>query len=94
MYNTEKKRFYSPQFSEMACVTVRRLSWAMGMSMPEAVNVMAKLIPFYVDSKKICLECPDKSKCHACSFSQEKQSNNFLSMHFSQREQAALMSVQ
>jgi hypothetical protein len=94
MCYAEKKKFYSPQFSELACVTVRRLSWAMGMSMPEAVNVMAKIIPCYVNCQKICMVCTDKTKCHTCSFSQEKQNSNFLSLQFSQREQDALMSVQ
>jgi len=92
-YNKEKK-YYSPQFSEMACVSVYRLSQVMGISMVDVVNIMVKLIPFYVDSKKVCMECPDNTKCHVCSLSQGKQNNIFTNSHFTEREQDALMSVQ
>jgi len=94
MCDTEKKKYYTPQFSEMACVTVYRLSQVMGISMVDVVNIMVKLIPFYVNSKKVCLECPDNSKCQACSLSQDKQNNIFLNSQFTQKEQDALMSVQ
>jgi len=78
----------------MACVTVYRLSQAMGISMVDAVNIMVKLIPCYVNSKKICSVCPDKTKCQSCSFLQEKQNDIFSNSQFSQKEQDALMSVQ
>jgi len=94
MYDKEEKKFYSPQFSEMACVTVYRLAQVMEISMVDVVNIMVKLIPFYVDSKKVCLECPDNSKCHVCSLSQGKQNNIFINSQFTQKEQDALMSVQ
>jgi len=94
MNTKEKKKFYSPQFSEMAAVTVRRLSWAIGMSMPEAVNIMVKLIPCYVNCQKVCMGCKDKSKCQSCLFSKEKQNSVFVNLQFSQKEQDALMSVQ
>jgi len=94
MYTAEEKKFYTPQFSEMACVSVYRLSQVMGISMVDVVNIMVKLLPSYVNSKKICLDCPDNSKCHVCLFSQEKQSNIFCNSQFTQKEQDALMSVQ
>jgi hypothetical protein len=33
-----QKRFYSPRFSELSAVSVRRLAWALGLSMPKAVD--------------------------------------------------------
>jgi hypothetical protein len=33
-----QKRFYSPQFSEVSAVSVRRLAWSLGVSMPKAVD--------------------------------------------------------
>jgi len=63
-----RQRYYTPQFSESATVSVRRLAWAMGKKMPAAVNLMVQLIPLVVNPTKICAACQDKSKCQVCSF--------------------------
>ena len=64
MNNTiKKKRFYSPQFSELAAVSVRRLAWAIGVPMPDAVDFMVKLIPSIVEPTKVCFACQDKARC-------------------------------
>ncbi|GHV03938.1 hypothetical protein FACS189485_08240 [Spirochaetia bacterium] len=68
MYTTKQKRFYSPQFSALAAVSVRRLAWAMGKSMPAAVDLMVRLLPSIVDSAKVCLSCQDNTKCQGCIF--------------------------
>ena len=68
MNNTTKKRFYSPQFSELAAVSVRRLAWAIGVPMPAAVDFMVKLIPSVLDPTKVCFACQDKTRCHCCGF--------------------------
>jgi hypothetical protein len=68
MCNTNQKRFYSPQFSAMAAVSVRRLAWALGVSMPAAVDLMVRLMPSVVDPSKVCLSCKDSTKCQGCSF--------------------------
>ena len=62
------KRFYSPQFSEMSAVSVRRLAWAINKSMPAAIDIMVKLMPHVVNPSKVCLSCRDKSKCVSCAF--------------------------
>ena len=68
MNNIRKKRYYSPQFSEMAAVSVRRLAWAMGSAMPAAVDFMVKLIPSVLDPTKVCFACQDKTRCQSCGF--------------------------
>jgi len=68
MCNTNSKRYYSPQFSEMASVSVRRLSWAMNMSMVQAVNELVSYLPQLVVNSKICLACKDNTKCQGCIF--------------------------
>jgi hypothetical protein len=68
MCNTNQKRFYSPQFSAMASISVRRLAWAMGKSMPATVDIIVKLIPSIVDPSKVCLSCKDSTKCQGCTF--------------------------
>jgi hypothetical protein len=74
---------YSPQFSDTATVSVRRLAWAYGKSMPKAVDFMVSLMPSLVDPSKVCLSCKDNTKCRACVFSRK----------FIQQEQAALAAL-
>jgi len=71
MYNDNKK-FYSPQFSEMACVSVRRLAWALNVSMPKAVDIIVKELSSAFSSSVVCPQCKDKSKCEVCSFNQRQ----------------------
>ena len=58
---------YSPQFSEIAAVTVRRLAWAMGSTMGQAVDVLASAVPAFINSEKVCEKCKDH-KCKVCGF--------------------------
>jgi hypothetical protein len=64
------RKTYTPQFSEMATVSIRRLAWAMGATMPAAVNRIVKLLPQVFPSVFVCSHCRDNSKCQACIFSQ------------------------
>jgi recombinational DNA repair protein RecR len=68
MQPTNQKRYYSPQFSALAAVSVRRLAWALGKPMPEAVDHMVRLLPSLVDPSKVCLSCLDRSRCSSCVF--------------------------
>jgi hypothetical protein len=65
---SEKWSYYSPQFSEMSAVSVRRLAWALGIPMTSTVEYMVKNMPFIIDSKKVCDSCRDKTKCEPCVF--------------------------
>jgi len=58
---------YSPNFSELAAVTVRRLAWAMGGNMGQAVDVLVKALPAFINTQKVCELCKDKSKCSVCA---------------------------
>jgi hypothetical protein len=71
---------YTPQFSDTASISVRRLAWAYGKSMPKAVDFMVSLMPSIVDPSRVCLSCKDNTKCHACIFSR----------NFTQEEQKSL----
>ena len=59
---------YSPDFSEIAAVSIRRLAWAMGANMGQVVDVMVRSLPGYINAEKVCELCKDKSKCPACAF--------------------------
>jgi len=58
---------YSPNFSELAAVTVRRLAWAMGANMGQAVDVLVKALPAYIKTEMVCELCKDKTKCTVCA---------------------------
>jgi hypothetical protein len=49
----------------------------MGKPMPAAVDIMVKLLPSIVNPSKVCLLCKDKEKCHACTFSQQPDPQEF-----------------
>ena len=68
MCNTKSKRFYSPQFSETASVSVRRLAWALGKSMPATIDFIIRQLPSVVDPAKICQSCKDNTRCKSCTF--------------------------
>jgi len=68
MNNTSNKRYYSPQFSALAAVSVRRVAWALNVSMPAAVDHIVRLLPRLGGSEKVCLSCKDKTKCGLCIF--------------------------
>jgi recombinational DNA repair protein RecR len=63
--------YYSPPFSQLAAVSVRRLAWAMGTPMSGAVDHMVKLMPSIMEPIKICSRCKDNTKCQACIFSEQ-----------------------
>ena len=61
---------YTPQFSNRATVTVRRLAWALQVSMPKAVDRVVNALPSVFSPGVVCLACKDKTKCKLCAFSQ------------------------
>ena len=71
MQAKNQKRFYTPQFSELAAVSVRRTAWAISISMPAVVDIMVKLLPSIINPSKVCQLCQDKTKCHVCTFSKQ-----------------------
>ena len=75
MQPTNYKRFYSPQFSEFAAVSVRRLAWALGKPMPKAVDHLVRFLPSVVDPAIVCLSCRDQSMCHTCIFKSAGESS-------------------
>jgi hypothetical protein len=67
----DRKKMYTPNFSELATVSVRRLAWAMGANMVQAVDDLIKSLPIFLNAEKVCTSCKDPSKCSACIFKAE-----------------------
>jgi hypothetical protein len=59
---------YTPQFSNRATVTVRHLAWALGVSMPKAVDKIVNELPSVFSPSVICPQCRDNTKCKFCAF--------------------------
>jgi hypothetical protein len=62
---------YTPQFSNRATVTVRRLAWALGVSIPKAVDKIVNELPLVFSPSVICPQCRDNTKCKFCGFYQQ-----------------------
>jgi hypothetical protein len=74
---------YSPQFSDTASISVRRLAWALGASMPAAVNRLVGLLPSLYSPGLVCQRCKDQTKCALCVFSKqvsEQDKSSLLAM--------------
>ena len=59
---------YTPELSYESSCTLRRLAWAMGMPMTQAIEEVFRYIPNIVEKKKVCEGCRDKTKCYECAF--------------------------
>jgi hypothetical protein len=62
---------YSPQFSPQATVSIRRLAWALGLTMPKAVDRIVAMLPSLFSPAVVCPACKDNSKCNSCAFHQQ-----------------------
>ena len=67
---TNPKRYYTPQFSATASVSIRRLAWALGVSMPKAIDIIIDELPSVFAPSFVCSLCKDKTKCKLCGFNQ------------------------
>jgi hypothetical protein len=79
MQPNNNKRFYSPQFSEKATVSIRRLAWALGVSMPKTIDLLVDEISLIFSSSVVCPQCKDNSKCKCCGFHQPATALNAVS---------------
>jgi hypothetical protein len=62
---------YTPELSLESSRTLRRIAWALGVPMTQAIERVFEYMPKFLDPKKVCSACKDKTKCSECSFSQE-----------------------
>jgi hypothetical protein len=67
---------YTPPFSIRATVTVRRLAWALRLSMPKAVDRVINTLPSLFSPSVVCPLCRDNTKCSLCAFSQPAADNS------------------
>ncbi len=69
---------YTPELSIQASCTLRRISWALGIPMTQAIERVFEYLPRVMDREKVCDGCRDKSKCLGCSFGQHNTNKEVL----------------
>jgi len=62
---------YTPELSDEASCTLRRIAWALHVPMTKALDMVMNVIPMIVDPQKVCAGCRDKTRCQDCTFSGE-----------------------
>jgi hypothetical protein len=60
---------YTPELSLESSRTLRRITWALGVPMTQAIERVFEYMPKFLDRNKVCDACRDKSKCCECLFS-------------------------
>ena len=68
--------FYTPQFSNFATISVRRLSWLWNLPMTQTINAIIEKLPEIIDAEKVCQSCKLNDKCQCCAFAKSKLSLN------------------
>jgi hypothetical protein len=63
---------YTPQLSISSSRTLRRIAWALNRPMTETIEIIFSDLPKYLDPRKICVSCRDKTQCHNCAFTDKK----------------------
>ena len=72
---------YTPELSMKSSCTLRRISWALGVPMTQAIERVFEHLPRILNRDKVCASCRDKSKCHECLFTIHQRKEN----HYEQR---------
>ena len=64
---------YTPELSSQYSGILRRIAWAYGVPMTQAIEGILELAGNYMDGRKICETCRDKSFCEFCLFREKNE---------------------
>jgi hypothetical protein len=59
---------YTPELTDSASATLRRISWAVNKPMTKTMNAIFIKLPNLMDKEKFCESCRDPSACNICGF--------------------------
>jgi recombinational DNA repair protein RecR len=65
---------YTPELSLKSSCTLRRIAWALGIPMTQAIERVFEHLARVLDSTKVCDACRDPTKCPQCAFCKSNQS--------------------
>ena len=60
---------YTPELSQKHSCTLRRIAWALGMPMTQAIEEVFDYVGKVIDKARVCQACRDKTRCGDCVFS-------------------------
>ena len=63
---------YTPELSDSASATLRRLAWAVNQPMTKTLEAMFQKISRIIDKQKVCESCKDPSACSICGFNDKE----------------------
>jgi hypothetical protein len=59
---------YTPELSDQASCTLRRIAWALSLPMTKAIEGVFEHMPTILDKNKVCQGCGDRTRCGDCAF--------------------------
>jgi hypothetical protein len=59
---------YTPELSDSASATLRRIAWAVGKPMTQTMNAIFMNLPNIIGKETICPSCRDTTRCDICGF--------------------------
>ena len=66
---------YTPELTQHHSAILRRIAWAVGVTMTRAMGEVFDYLGKTLDPNKVCSACRDKTKCHACPFNRKGASH-------------------
>jgi len=61
---------YTPELSLSHSRALRRVAWALGVPMTQAMTLVFDYLADVVDKEKVCAACRDRTRCQECVFRQ------------------------
>lgn len=69
-----KTMAYTPELSQQHSGILRRIAWAFEIPMKKAIEGLLECSARFIDHKKVCGACRDKSFCMDCVFKDHRKS--------------------
>ncbi len=69
---------YTPELSYQSSCTLRRIAWAVGIPMTQAIERVFDHMPAILDKEKVCQGCRDNTRCDDCAFNNQHNLNKNL----------------
>ena len=66
---------YTPELNIKYSGTLRRIAWAYAIPMTRAIEGLFDYASKFIDSKKVCDACRDRSFCEQCPFNHNGQNS-------------------
>jgi hypothetical protein len=61
---------YTPELSDSASATLRRIAWAVGKPMTQTMNAIFMNLPNIIGKETVCPSFRDTTLCEICGFGQ------------------------